>query len=104
MGGRQLARLGDLVEARRVLPRPREDPLMLEPQDGRVGVPVVRQRANAGVRCHSAAYFPCEVCELRLDQLLPGERDGLGRTRHRDDHCASIGARRGLESIAAEPT
>ena len=38
-----------------------------------------------------AADLPGEVGQLGLDQLLPRERDGLGRARHRDDHGAAIG-------------
>jgi high-affinity iron transporter len=39
--------------------------------------------------------FPREMGELRLDQLLPRERDGLGRARNRDDHGAAVGPRGG---------
>ena len=51
--------------ARRVLPGAREDPLLLEPEHGRVGVPVVRQRAEGGGRCHTTN--------------LPPDRSHLGR-------------------------
>ena len=47
-GRRQLPRLGDLVEPGGVLPRAREDPLLLEAEDGRVRVPVVRKRSGSG--------------------------------------------------------
>ena len=42
-------------------------------------------------RAPLAADLPGEVGQLGLDQLLPRERDGLGRARHRDDHGAAIG-------------
>ena len=51
-GRGQLAGLGELVEARGVLPAAREDPLLLDAQHRRVGVPVVRQRASARDRRH----------------------------------------------------
>src|SRR4029079_15926648 len=47
-GRRQLPRLGDLVESGGVLPRACEDPLLLEAEDGRVHVPVVRKRSGSG--------------------------------------------------------
>ena len=40
-----------------------------------------------------ASDFPREVGKLRLDQLLPRERDRLGRPGHRDDHGAAVGSR-----------
>ena len=45
VAGEEGAGLGDLVGAARVLPRAPEDPLPLQPEDGRVGVPVERKRA-----------------------------------------------------------
>ena len=45
-GRRQLTGLGDLVEAGGVLPARGEEALLLEAPDGRVDVPVVRQRAE----------------------------------------------------------
>ena len=41
----------------------------------------------------SAPDLPGEMGELRLDQLLPRERDRLGRAGHRDDDRAAVGAR-----------
>jgi high-affinity iron transporter len=41
----------------------------------------------------SAADLPREVGELRLEQLLPRELNGLGRPRHRDDDRAAIRSR-----------
>ncbi len=40
----------------------------------------------------SAAELPGEVGELRLDQLLPRERNGLGRAGSRDDDRSAVGA------------
>ncbi len=40
----------------------------------------------------SAPDLPGEMGELRLDQLLPRERDGLRRAGHRDDDRAAVGA------------
>jgi high-affinity iron transporter len=51
--------------------------------------PIAPAVATAG----SAPDFPREVGELRLDQLLPRERDGLRRAGHRDDDRAAVGAR-----------
>jgi high-affinity iron transporter len=39
----------------------------------------------------SAPDFPREVSELRLDELLPREGDGLRRAGHRDHHGAPVG-------------
>ena len=47
---RELTRLGDLVEAGRVLPARAEETLLLETRDRRVDVPVVRQRAERRAR------------------------------------------------------
>ena len=52
--GRELTRLGDLVEAGRVLPARAEETLLLEPRDRRVDVPVVRQRAERRAGGHGA--------------------------------------------------
>ena len=54
VAGEEGARLGDLVGPAGVLPRAPEDPLALEPQHGRVGVPVERDRAAVGDRRHRA--------------------------------------------------
>ncbi len=40
----------------------------------------------------SAADLPGEMGELRLDQLLPRERNGLGRAGSRDDDRTAVGA------------
>jgi high-affinity iron transporter len=40
----------------------------------------------------SAPDLPGEMGEFRFDQLLPRERDGLGRTGDRDDDRSAIGA------------
>ena len=52
IAGEERARLGHLVCAAGVLPGAPEDPLPLEPQHGRVGVPVERDRAAVGKRRH----------------------------------------------------
>ena len=41
-----------------------------------------------------AADLPGQVRELRLEELLPRERDGLRRAGHRDEHRAAVRARR----------
>ena len=69
--GRQLPRLCDLVETRRVLPGPRKDELLLEPQHRRVGVPFVRQRAGSGDGRHRLNLSP--------DDGLPAEARFSGR-------------------------
>ena len=68
VGDGQLARLGDLVEARCVLPGAREDPLLLETEHGRIAVPVVRQRAREGGRRHRPNLPPDRA------DLLAGRR------------------------------
>jgi len=40
----------------------------------------------------SAPDLPGEMGEFRFDQLLPRERDGLGRAGDRDDDRSAIGA------------
>ena len=47
------ARLGDLVGPAGVLPGAPEDPLLLEPEHGRIGVPVVGERAPVGDGRHA---------------------------------------------------
>ena len=54
VAGEERAGLCDLVGAARVLPGAPEDPLLLQPQHGRVGVPVERDRAAVGDRRHAA--------------------------------------------------
>ena len=54
-----------------------------------LAAPVGPSKPTAG---DLAADFPREVGELRLDQLLPRESDGLRRPRHRDDHGAPVGS------------
>ncbi len=54
VAGEERARLRDLVGTARVLPRAPEDPLPLEPQYRRVGVPVEGNRAAVGDRRHRA--------------------------------------------------
>ena len=54
-----------------------------------LAAPIAPAVATAG----SAPDFPREVGELRLDQLLPRERDGLRRAGHRDDDRTAVGAR-----------
>ena len=65
-GGRQAAGLGDLVEARRVLPGAREDVSLLESEHRRVRVPVVRKGARHGGDLHGA--------NLAASPLGPGSR------------------------------
>ena len=52
IAGEERARLGDLVGAAGVLPGAAEDPLALEPEHGRVRVPVEGDRAPVGDRRH----------------------------------------------------
>ena len=69
-GRRQLPRLGDLVEPRGVLPRAREDPLLLEAKHGRVRVPVVRKRSGSGDGRHRRNLPVCRstlVSDARSD-------------------------------------
>ncbi len=54
VGCAERSRLGDLVGAGDVLPGAPEDPLLLEPQHGRIGVPVEGKRAAVGDRRHQA--------------------------------------------------
>ncbi len=56
VGGGQLAGRGDLIEACCVLPAAREDPLLLDTQHRRVGVPVVRQRPGRRSRRHRVGH------------------------------------------------
>jgi high-affinity iron transporter len=53
-----------------------------------LAAPVVPAAATAG----SAPDLPGEMGELRFDQLLPRERNGLGRAGDRDDDRAPVGA------------
>ena len=53
-----------------------------------LAAPIVPAVATAG----SAADLPGEMGELRLDQLLPRERNGLGRAGDRDDDRSAVGA------------
>jgi high-affinity iron transporter len=53
-----------------------------------LAAPVVAATATAG----SAPDLPGEMGELRFDQLLPRERNGLGRAGDRDDDRSAVGA------------
>ena len=46
----------------------------------------------AAATAASAPELPGEMGELRLDQLLPRERNGLGRAGNRDDDRSAVGA------------
>ena len=57
--------------------------------------PVARTAAAATARVDAlAADLPGQVRELRLEELLPRERDGLRGAGHRDEHRAAVRARR----------
>ena len=57
--------------------------------------PLTRTAAAAtGARRPLAPDLPGQVRELRLEKLLPRERDGLRGAGHRDEHRAAIRARR----------
>src|SRR6188472_2644291 len=66
-GRRQLPGLGDLVVPGCVLPRAREDSLLLEAEDGRVRVPVVWKRSDSGDGRHRSQSTPVEAA----DRLAP---------------------------------
>jgi high-affinity iron transporter len=53
-----------------------------------LAAPIVAAAATGG----SAAELPGEMGELRFDQLLPRERNGLGRAGDRDDDRSAVGA------------
>ena len=59
--GRNLTRLGDLVEASRVLPARGKETLLLEPPDRRVDIPVVRQRPDRRAGGHGANLRRCRL-------------------------------------------
>ena len=73
IAGEERPRLGHLVGAAGVLPRAPEDPLPLEPQHGGVGVPVERDRAAVGKRCHR---LDCSWAPRAAQK--PGDEPDLG--------------------------
>ena len=84
VAGEERTRLGDLVGAAGVLPGSPEDPLALEPQDGRVGVPVEGDRAAAAVAMRNLDGRPVaslhEAVE-RVGDQADGDRSRAGSRR-----------------------
>jgi high-affinity iron transporter len=62
-----------------------------------------RRRRSIIARTSLAADLPGEVRELRFEELLPGELDGLRRAGHRDDDRTAVGAGGGTREHGGRP-